>query len=104
MHRRSLSDLLNAYELSPHTKESCLSRPFFIFCCFLTLSPSPSFSSVLQPFALSPVPCETPEPSPTVLTAARSPSASLWSLWLITLGAEESYIWLDTTVHLIHVP
>src|SRR6266571_4282066 len=73
----------------------------------LTLSPSPSYSWVLpqfSPAASPPVPSKTSEPSPTVSTAAQLPSVSPWSLSRITLGAEESSIWLDTTAHLILLP
>jgi hypothetical protein len=75
MHCRELSDLLSAYELSLHRKERCLYRLLFNFCCFLTLSFSPSFSSVpcpfsaRQPFASSPAPSHTSEPFPMVSTS-----------------------------------
>src|SRR5262245_37216756 len=97
MHGRELSDLLSAYELSLHRKERYLYRLLFIFCCFLTLSFSPSFSSVpcpfsaRQPFASSSAPSQTSVLSPTVLTSARSPSVSPWFLWLITVAHVESH-------------
>src|SRR5215831_20415773 len=71
MHRRELSALPKTYELAPRSQARGLYRLLFIFRGVLTLSPSPSSSFVPQRLVAAPsppVPCETPEPSPTVST------------------------------------